>query len=54
MSDNTLFPDEIPHAVALFRVVVEISRPVSEDDVFLPEDSYLRKGKQLSSWRLSW
>lgn len=33
MSDNTLFPDDIPQAAALFLVVVEISRPASEDDL---------------------
>lgn len=33
MSDNTLFPDDIPQAAALFLVVVGISRPASEDDL---------------------
>jgi hypothetical protein len=33
MSDNTLFPDDIPQVAALFRVTVEISRPASEDDL---------------------
>jgi hypothetical protein len=33
MSDNTLFPDDLPQAAALFRVMVEISRPASEQDI---------------------
>ena len=36
MSDNTLFPGDLPQAAALFRVTVEISRPASEDDLASP------------------
>jgi hypothetical protein len=36
MSGDTLFSDDIPRAATLFRVTVEISRPVSEDDLGQP------------------